>query len=787
MARRKVDLRKVFLPSDSIAFVVIFMGLFIALFLDEMAVRLIGVCIAILGGVALFMMVSPRLSEISIPRPPRPTESPSFMSQTTKEGKQTRQVFDSHAYRETFGATDAAEENSPDENQIELFPGLMESLSDRPTQPTLASTPPSALMDVEFNDGQSSVRVIGIASAKGKSNVPPLAIENRAKRAHTLRSASPTGEFRVADDVSQSSDLVIKGPVTSEIQLSDDVVVRPLDSTANVSLQKKTDVPEPTAPTESQEQAPAESVAHESATHESVADLEPIPRKEVRVSTFMMDDDEEMEASEEPRKEFDYLLNRVLMVIRSATSARTAAFFWFNADRQQLVLEAKISDAANEITDQRKLPIGTDVVSRIALEGRPEIVTDINHFAELDLLPYYKDNAGTVSFVGVPVYFKGNVVGVLCADSKERNAYTDITVGFFGHFTKLIGGLVLSYTSKYELQQNSRTLEAIQLFRSGVADSEPTVTNIARSLFEAVIRNMDVSTIGVCAYDTDQRVWTIRWAKSVIPEYAELVGAPIDLENSLVGEAIRTGETIAVSVENTTVRLLPNEPEIDLCQFIALPMRSVLHTHGALFIENHSGTITNQDVSVAELLADLAGEMIAGLRESVKEEPATAVSEVALPAEPLSIEEEFTTKLRETTAQAASLRAPLALCYVMIDALVGATADDKPTITQAIMQRISKKIQGQLHDHDVVANLSDNLLAIVLVSSNARDAQFWAESLRRDTANTSIDAAGKKWSATISVGIAELAATDTWQTLMENTQTALDISSRSKNRVTVYS
>lgn len=106
MQKRKVNYRNVFQPSDTIAFVVIIIGLFIALFLDEMAVRLIGVCITILGGVALFMMVSPRLSDMSMPRPPKPTENLSFMSQTTRDGGRTRQVFDSTAYRATFGAED---------------------------------------------------------------------------------------------------------------------------------------------------------------------------------------------------------------------------------------------------------------------------------------------------------------------------------------------------------------------------------------------------------------------------------------------------------------------------------------------------------------------------------------------------------------------------------------------------------------------------------------------------------------------------------------------------------
>jgi hypothetical protein len=68
MAKKKVELRKVFLPSDSIAFIAIGVGLVIAVVApgDNLAVRLIGICIAILGGVALFMMVSPRLTGAAI-------------------------------------------------------------------------------------------------------------------------------------------------------------------------------------------------------------------------------------------------------------------------------------------------------------------------------------------------------------------------------------------------------------------------------------------------------------------------------------------------------------------------------------------------------------------------------------------------------------------------------------------------------------------------------------------------------------------------------------------------
>jgi GGDEF domain-containing protein len=398
-----------------------------------------------------------------------------------------------------------------------------------------------------------------------------------------------------------------------------------------------------------------------------------------------------------------------------------------------------------------------------------------------------------VSFVGVPVYFRGNVVGVLCADSKEQNAYTDITVGFFGHFTKLISGLVLSYTSKFDLQQSARTLEAVQAFRTAAAESEPTIGTVIRHLFDAVIKQMDVSTVGVCGFDPEKRVWTVRDAKSVMPEYAQLVGAPIDLENALVGECIRNGESIAVSVESSTIRVTPTEPEIDLCQFVALPMRSLLHTHGALFMENHKGTITSQDVAVAELLADLAGEMIAGIRETTRDHDAdtpagtTSANIPQAQASASDAEDLFTQRLREEVARAADYDVPLTLCYIMVDGIIGTTGDESASVLAAVVKRVQRRIKEQVREYDLVAQLSDDTVAVALVAYNAQEAQFWTESLRRDIGSSTVEAAGKTFSATVSVGVAQHVPGDGWQVLLENAQTALDISARLQNKVTVYS
>ena len=753
MAQRQLDLRKIFQPSDTIAFVVIVIGLFIALFLDEMAVRLIGVCITILGGVGLFMMVSPRLSDLSLSRPPRPSESPSFMSETRQDALKKSQIFDSIAFRATFGGVDSPEDLVIDERQIELFPELMtrdESMkeSDTPKFPT-----------GEIGDAQSSVVILGTKRPTRRSaREPELAIQQRVtKAAAAVRAPSSADEPTGSDvPVKPLGDAVISGPVNEEIQLSDDVIVRP-----KASAQTPEEQPTPQPPARPVEQPT------------------PISRPVISASSYMLEPDDEMEASEEPRKEFDFLLNRVLMVIRSVIPARTAAFFWFNKEKQQLVLEAKITDAPADITDKRKLPIGYDVVSQIALEGRPEILTQISPAAELDLLPYYKYKPGTKSFIGVPVYYKGNVVGVLCADAAEEDAYNDVTVGFFGHFTKLISGLVTSYTTKFDLQHSARRLDALQIFKDGAAD-RPTESGVVDALFDTLIQYVDVSTIGVCTYDKDARRWIVSDARSVVEGYDDLIGQGIDINSSLVGQALRNGE-LAVFGGTDSVRVIDGEYPLSDGQFVVVPLRSEERTYGALYIENLQASLSQQDFALAELLCDAAGDMIERFRQ--KEQLASGA--IVESETDLLNKEGIHRRLREEFSRSTDYQSPLSVCLIRVDPMAGQSESEQAR--QQVVNHLTERIREQVRDYDIIGRYDDETLVVGLPAYRAQEAQFWVEGLRRDFASSPLDINGRRLSVTVSVGIAEAVPSDTWDSLIQHASVALDISSKQQNKVTVFS
>jgi diguanylate cyclase (GGDEF)-like protein len=473
-------------------------------------------------------------------------------------------------------------------------------------------------------------------------------------------------------------------------------------------------------------------------------------------------------------------LNRVLQVIRSMVNARTAAFLWVNIDKQQLIVESKITDATDLFTTHRKLSLGDDVVSQIAIHGRPEILTSIRPSAELDLIPYYTTNANSVSFIGVPVYFGGSVVGVLCADSIEEDAYDAITVGFFGHFTKLISGLIQSYTGKYDLLQSARTLDAISAFRHAIRERGATQPGLVKSLMQAAVQTMDIATIGVVLFDGERQEWTVNEARSVMEEYAGVRGAAVDLERSCVGRAIAGASTVIDYGELGLPRVSALEPEMSSYQLVAVPIMSFTNVYGALYIENAASVLTQQDIAVLETLGEHAGTFLEHIytKEIVQSGAVLDESTNTLNRHG------FQTRLAEEFARSVDYQSPFTLCLVQIDGhpAPSSTGDEN----ERILHHVLARLRNELRAYDLVGRIDTGLLAIGLVSSRAQQAQIWAERMRREIASSIIELDGRRFSVTVSIGVAEADPQDSWETLLDHSYHVLRLSEETGNKVTMF-
>ena len=80
--------------------------------------------------------------------------------------------------------------------------------------------------------------------------------------------------------------------------------------------------------------------------------------KEFQVSDFFDIDSNIFKGDSEPRTEFDFLLNKVLTAIKEVIFAHSVAFFWANREKQQMVMESRVTDSTKFISSRRFSKIG---------------------------------------------------------------------------------------------------------------------------------------------------------------------------------------------------------------------------------------------------------------------------------------------------------------------------------------------------------------------------------------------------------------------------------------------
>lgn len=827
MVKPRFDILRLFNPATDLpAILIVLLGLSIAIFLNETAIKLIGACLTILGGVALFMLFSQRLKDTSFLSTPKPvSETTAFKTTIRQDTATKRLIFDDYA--ESFGKDDFSGKNKKESADAEdpslydddgndtsdaadtdegftIIPktGRSEGKPSRPATPPPPDKTVSLDMDSieDFSDGSSSMRIIGSVKKSGQTEqAKTVTAQPEQKKPEQKKLEQKKPEQKKPE---QKKPEPVK-PAAAQPEQKKTEQKKPEQAPAPVAAaakpeQKKT---EQKKPEQVAVQTPAPAIA-EPATKtvkpapaaeqvqdrsEPVVAEQPASGHKRKALNFQLADIIEETPNtirNEPRKEFDFLISRVLMVIRSVISARTTLFFWVNFDKEELVLESKISDKPEALNTWRKIPLDNDVVSQIALSGTPEILTEINPSAEIDLLPYYRESASTRSFVGVPVYFNNNVVGILTADTTEEDAYDSMTVSFLGHFTKLISGLIQGYTEKYDLLQSARTLEVVDTFRRLVNSQDVSREDVCTALMESLDSLISYSTMGICVYSEEAERWYIAQMRSKNNE--NYTGRQVHLETTLVGKTIISGTTgyyDESTIPQGALRLTSVEKPLDGNLAVFVPLKSPSRCYGAIFAETPANTpLTQQDLEIIEVLAEYAGSTLEHKHldtiihsHALTDETTGVLNSVA-----------FLNRVQEEFYRASDLHTPFALCLVNIDQYATLHTGTDADFTETIAQHIVGHIERHLRPYDIVGRVDANIFGVGLIHKNARDAQLWAERVRGDIASAILAYGGRQFSVTVSLGVVECTVQKSFDELLANAEQALQMASRKTNAVSLY-
>ncbi len=786
MKKSKVDLRKVLAPTDSIAVVVVIIGLIISIFIEQIEVRLIGVSIAILGVVAFFMMISQRLKDFFDTK---------FFSRSSAPPPDLKiiQTQDSKAKRQIIEDLDTSLDKDYDK---------VKKKDEAPTA-TISkkiTKAPSAVAAKGFDNGDEGFKIVSKSEINQVKDQPIINSPKQAKieidnlqnfeddfSAIKIVPKNSNKETVAAQSTPKVQEL-LKKEVKADNQINE--TIKPIE-TVNKEENKNKPVDLFNIPEFNNNGNTTYKELAEQIGYDHQVENKPKPKnnkskascKQNRIEvpeSILMD---ESISSQEPRNEFAAFVSRALMVIRSMASTTTAAFFIVNTEKGHLILETFVTDVPDSIIDTPKIKMGNDVVSQIALSGKPEILTEINPAAELDLIPYYKNNVGSSSFIGLPVFYKNSVLGVLCADTNIDDAYDNLTVGFMGHFTKLIGGLVMNYTEKHEFQQSSRVLDAVTEIRNIISGGYLTIKNIAEAFATASEQIFDYYTLGMVCFDFADAKWKVYSYRNKRSS-TNIEGKEVDITRTMIGETISRGITLNLSIKDKSPnRVHSSEDKVSEAYFVSAPLISMNKIYGAVFIEAaNKSNVTSYDIKILESLGDQAGTALEQLHLNHIIQSSSMVDDETGLLNPAA----FAQRLNEESHKNIDFAIPLTLISFKIDNYASLNPEQHRGRYVAVLNHIIDHIRRDLKPYDIFGKGDSGNFYVALIGMPMAESQLWAERIRSEIAQSVITIEKKKFSVTISGGVAEHTKMDNSDSLIEKAHKALTIASKKSNNITIF-
>lgn len=477
---------------------------------------------------------------------------------------------------------------------------------------------------------------------------------------------------------------------------------------------------------------------------------------------------------EGPRAEFNALIQRVLSVVKDVQFAHTVALFWMNREKQQLVLEGYTTDSEKFMTN-RRLPIGSDVVSQIALNGKPQIVNFVDALGQGDMVPYYETIDVVKTFVGVPIFFSGiqsqDPVAVLALDCLEADAYGNETITSLAQIAKLISTLIRSYTSKYDLLLDSEVLRSISRVREQLSIDFGS-HSITRSLAEETSRLVPWDYIAIVLFDDSRKSWVVhnllnRMNDPYVPLMSEL-----DPQQSLVIGVIQT--SVPKIIDDLSTTTVPRFYQAERCEskgaLVIIPLNSLNRCYGALVIESKDPkTYSDADVKLVQKLAETSSWALEILSLTEVMNNYVSLDETT----GVSTRKSFMGRLHEEVQRASDFSNNLSLVMVSIDRMDDHIARYGREAFDFILQNVGRMVKVSIRPYDVVGRFDFNCFVILLVNTTSNEASLWAEKIRKNVASNILNIDNKSFSVTISVGVAGAVDEASDVDLLENTDRVL--------------
>lgn len=464
------------------------------------------------------------------------------------------------------------------------------------------------------------------------------------------------------------------------------------------------------------------------------------------IDTFFFKPDEQVPS--EPRAEFHSILHKLLELVTEVLFAHTTALFWVNRDRNILVVADKLTNS-KVFTSDLRLPLGRDVISRIALSGKPEIISEINSSAERDVIPYYDEPCGVKSLIGVPIFYRDEVVAVLVADNLTDEGFGRETVPLLGNFTRLFTAVLRALSDKYDLQVIRTTFNSLKWLANEVL-SKTDLASMLQSIVTAVSDTVDADFVALVSEGEGHSYYVSQIVKRSGVEYVE-EGFKVSIPDTLTGRSIKDNRIVYVEdlskVEDH--RFNHNEPA-GKGSFISIPIAGFNSSFGAVTVESLlPGKFSSVEIEGIKQIVGLGAF-------------ATEVYNTYHLVEKFVIFDRvtgtlnkkfFLDRLDEEIGRVTDLGIRSAFVLISLDRFDDIRNRFSLEGVEHIMADIADALRGWLKPYDAVGKISAHSFGVILEGFSQSEAFAWGEKFRKNLATKVYPIGNRNYMATISVAV----------------------------------
>jgi diguanylate cyclase (GGDEF)-like protein len=467
---------------------------------------------------------------------------------------------------------------------------------------------------------------------------------------------------------------------------------------------------------------------------------------------------------------FGFALEKILQVIKDSFNAHSALFFWFNPRTKKIALE-KFASSSNAIIKQ-KFDLEDDILSKIILKKEPEILSEIMQNAETDNIRYYSTPQQIKSFVGVPLYYKKTLAGILAMDSKEHDFFGVETIYSMGRFVRVISLLISLFEEKHADSKADERLKAlldIVAIDKKFEDEKELFVTIENSVKHLI--PWDIFTF-VFYEPHEKQFKTSRIANNTSLKYIG-ENKVIDLSGTLVGRAILDG--VAVKIDDTTnenlARFSRDEDISFGGTFLAIPLAYDGQIYGLFCFDSlKTGVYSNTDLTFIKRAIKIFSFMVYSFST---QKVLRSLLSVDIETKMLN-KNSFIEAAQNDLLKAKSVNVPSTLALIKIDKFI----DDESLFENNPFPKVLKSISGIIKEATmgkyILGRVAKDVFGIFFFNSSSQDVFLWAEKLRIKIARTSVAVSTKQTTYTISGGIASAHEdTENINELFETAQLAL--------------